>query len=63
MACVSGRGVGAAGDTVIHTGPRWGVQGQLPATEPPGQQPDSQDGRLVSRESKEEKVPALPVQG
>lgn len=63
MACVSGRGGGKAGVTVIHPGPQWGVQGQPP--------PQSlQDGSLIHRmgawclrESEEEKVPALPPQG
>lgn len=63
MACVSGRGGGKAGVTVIHPGPQWGVQGQPP--------PQSlQDGSLIHRmgawclrESEEEKVPALPAQG
>ena len=62
-ACVSGRGVGEAGDTVIHTGPQWGVQGQIPTTEPPGQQPDSQDGRLVSKRKRGRKSPCPPSAG
>ena len=63
MACLSGRGGGKAGVTVIHPGPWWGVQGQPPATEPPGRQPDSQDGCLGSKRKRGRESPCPPGAG